>query len=130
MEMISTDKAPAAIGPYSQAIKSNGIIYTSGQIALTPSGELVDRDIKRQTKQVLTNLKNVLEESDSSLDNVIKTTIFLENIEDFGIVNVIYAEYFGDHKPARSTVAVRTLPKNVLVEIEAIAVENPIIGMK
>jgi len=130
MEMISTDKAPAAIGPYSQAIKSNGIIYTSGQIALTPSGELVDRDIKRQTKQVLTNLKNVLEESDSSLDNVIKTTIFLENIEDFGIVNVIYAEYFGDHKPARSTVAVRTLPKNVLVEIEAIAVENPIMGMK
>lgn len=130
MEMISTDKAPAAIGPYSQAIKSNGIIYTSGQIALTPSGELVDRDIKRQTKQVLTNLKNVLEESDSSLDNVIKTTIFLENIEDFGIVNVIYAQYFGDHKPARSTVAVRTLPKNVLVEIEAIAVENPIMGMK
>ena len=130
MEMISTDKAPAAIGPYSQAIKTNGMIYTSGQIALTPSGELVDRDIKRQTKQVLTNLKNVLEESDSSLDNVIKTTIFLENIEDFGIVNVIYAEYFGDHKPARSTVAVKTLPKNVLVEIEAIAVENPIIGMK
>jgi len=130
MEMISTDKAPAAIGPYSQAIKTNGMIYTSGQIALTPSGELVDRDIKRQTKQVLTNLKNLLEESDSGLDKVVKTTIFLEDMADFGIVNVIYAEYFGDHKPARSTVAVRTLPKNVLVEIEAIAVENPIMGMK
>lgn len=125
MEMINTDKAPAAIGPYSQAIKFNGLIYTSGQIALTPSGELVDRDIKRQTRQVLTNLKNVLEAGDSGLEKVIKTTIFLENIEDFGIVNVIYAEYFGDHKPARSTVAVKTLPKNVLVEIEAIAVEIP-----
>ncbi len=130
MEMINTDKAPAAIGPYSQAIKTNGMIYTSGQIALTPSGELVDRDIKRQTRQVLTNLKNLLEESDSGLDKVVKTTIYLENIEDFGIVNVIYAEYFGDHKPARSTVAVRTLPKNVLVEIDAIAVEAPIMGMK
>jgi len=125
MEMINTDRAPAAIGPYSQAIKTNGIIYTSGQIPLTPSGELIDRDIKRQTRQVLTNLKNLLEDSDSGLEKVIKTTIFLENIEDFGIVNVIYAEYFGDHKPARSTVAVKTLPKNVLVEIEAIALEIP-----
>ena len=125
MRIISTNKAPAAIGPYSQAIKTNGMIYTSGQIPLTPNGELIDRDIKRQTKQVLTNLKNLLEESDSGLDQVVKTTIFLENIEDFGIVNVIYAEYFGDHKPARSTVAVKTLPKNVLIEIEAIALEIP-----
>lgn len=125
MEMINTNRAPAAIGPYSQAIKTNGIIYTSGQIALTPSGELVDRDIKRQTRQVLTNLKNLLEDSDSGLEYVVKTTIFLENIEDFGIVNVLYAEFFGDHKPARSTVAVKTLPKNVLVEIEAIALEIP-----
>ena len=125
MEIISTDTAPAAIGPYSQAIKTNGMIYTSGQIPLTPSGELVDRDIKRQTRQVLTNLKNLLEESDSGLDYVVKTTIYLENIEDFGIVNVLYAEYFGDHKPARSTVAVKTLPKNVLVEIDAIALEIP-----
>ncbi len=125
MEIISTDRAPAAIGPYAQAIKTNGIIYTSGQIALTPSGELIDRDIKRQTRQVLTNLQNLLEDSDSGLDKVIKTTIFLENMEDFGVVNVIYAEYFGDHTPARSTVAVKTLPKNVLVEIEAIALEIP-----
>ena len=125
MRIISTNKAPAAIGPYSQAIKTNGMIYTSGQIPLTPDGELIDRDIKRQTKQVLTNLKNLLEESDSGLDQIVKTTIFLENIEDFGIVNVIYAEYFGDHKPARSTVAVKTLPKNVLIEIEAIALEIP-----
>ena len=125
MEIISTDRAPAAIGPYSQAVKTNGMIYTSGQIALTPSGELIDRDIKRQTRQVLTNLKNLLEDSDSGLEKVVKTTIFLENMEDFGVVNVIYAEYFGDHKPARSTVAVKTLPKNVLVEIEAIALEIP-----
>jgi len=125
VEIISTDRAPAAIGPYSQAIKTNGIIYTSGQIALTPAGELIDRDIKRQTRQVLTNLQNLLEDSDSGLDKVIKTTIFLENMDDFGVVNVIYAEYFGDHAPARSTVAVKTLPKNVLVEIEAIALEIP-----
>ncbi len=125
MEIINTEKAPAAIGPYSQAIKTNGMIYTSGQIPLTPSGELVDRDIKRQTRQVLTNLKNLLEDSDSGLEYVVKTTIYLENIEDFGIVNVLYAEYFGDHKPARSTVAVKTLPKNVLVEIDAIALEIP-----
>jgi len=125
MEIISTDRAPAAIGPYSQAIKTNGMIYTSGQIPLSPSGELIDRDIKRQTRQVLTNLKNLLEDSDSGLEYVVKTTIFLENIEDFGIVNVLYAEYFEDHKPARSTVAVKTLPKNVLIEIEAIALEIP-----
>ncbi|WP_419769310.1 MAG: RidA family protein [Candidatus Marinarcus sp.] len=121
MEIIQTEKAPAAIGPYSQAIKVNGMIYTSGQIAITPSGELVDRDIKRQTRQVLTNLKNILEESGSSLEQAVKVTIYLENMEDFGVVNVIYAEFFGDHKPARSTVAVKTLPKNVLVEMDIIA---------
>lgn len=121
MEIISTENAPAAIGPYSQAIKANGLIYTSGQIALTPEGELIQRDIKLQTRQVLTNLRNVLEAAESSLNNVIKVTIYLENMEDFGIVNVIYAEFFGDHKPVRSTVAVKTLPKNVLVEMDAIA---------
>ena len=121
MELINTENAPEAIGPYSQAVIANGLIYTSGQIPLTPAGELIERDIKKQTKQVLTNLKNVLESVESGLDRVIKTTIYLENMEDFGIVNVIYAEYFGDHKPARSTVAVRTLPKNVLVEIDVIA---------
>jgi 2-iminobutanoate/2-iminopropanoate deaminase len=121
MEIVNTEKAPEAIGPYSQAVIANGLIYTSGQIALTPSGELIERDIKKQTRQVLTNLKNVLESVESGLDRVIKTTIYLENMEDFGIVNVIYAEYFGDHKPVRSTVAVKTLPKNVLVEIDCIA---------
>ncbi|MCJ8327478.1 MAG: RidA family protein [Campylobacterales bacterium] len=121
MEIISTTNAPAAIGPYSQAIKANGLVYTSGQIALTPTGDLVEREIKLQTRQVLTNLRNVLEAAESSLDNVIKVTIYLENMEDFGIVNVIYAEFFGDHKPVRSTVAVKTLPKNVLVEMDAIA---------
>ncbi|RXJ54623.1 RidA family protein [Candidatus Marinarcus aquaticus] len=121
MEIISTQNAPAAIGPYSQAIKLNNLIFTSGQIPLTPSGELVDRDIKRQTRQVLTNLQNVLEEAGSSLNDVIKVTIFLEDMNDFGVVNVIYAEYFGEHKPARSTVAVKTLPKNVLVEMDVIA---------
>lgn len=124
MELVNTKTAPEAIGPYSQAVIANGLIYTSGQIALTPSGELIERDIKKQTRQVLTNLKNVLESVESDLNNVIKTTIYLENMEDFGIVNVIYAEYFGDHKPARSTIAVKTLPKNVLVEIECIATVN------
>lgn len=121
MEIIETTSAPAAIGPYSQAIKVNGMIFTSGQIAITPSGELVDRDIKRQTRQVLTNLQNILAEAGSTLNDVIKVTIFLEDMSDFGIVNVIYAEYFGDHKPARSTVAVKTLPKNVMVEMDVIA---------
>lgn len=121
MEMINTTNAPAAIGPYSQAIKANGLVYTSGQIPLTPEGELVERDIKKQTRQVLDNLKNVLEAAESSFDNVIKVTIFLENMDDFGIVNVIYAEYFGEHKPVRSTVAVKTLPKNVMVEMDVIA---------
>lgn len=121
MEFIHSDNVPAAIGPYSQAIKANGLIYTSGQIALTAEGELVERDIKKQTRQVLSNLKNLLEDSQSSMDRVIKVTIFLENMDDFGIVNVLYAEAFGDHKPVRSTVAVRTLPKNVLVEMDIIA---------
>lgn len=121
MEIIQTPNAPAAIGPYSQAIKSNGLIFTSGQIAITPNGELIDRDIKRQTRQVLTNLENILAEAGSSLNDVIKVTIFLEDMNDFGVVNVIYAEYFGEHKPARSTVAVKTLPKNVMVEMDVIA---------
>ncbi|MFA6789277.1 MAG: RidA family protein [Arcobacteraceae bacterium] len=122
MEIIKTENAPAAIGPYSQAIKANGMVFTSGQIALTPSGELVENDIKKQTRQVLTNLQHVLEEAGCTLSDVVKVTIYLEDMHDFGVVNVIYAEYFGEHKPARSTVAVKTLPKNVLVEIDVIAV--------
>ncbi len=121
MEYIHTDKAPKAIGPYSQAIKIGDFIFTSGQIALTPDGVMREGDIEVQTTQVLTNLKNVLEEAGSSLDKVIKTTIFLANMDDFAKVNEIYAKFFDSHKPARSTVAVKTLPKNALIEIEAIA---------
>lgn len=122
MKIIETKKAPAAIGPYSQAMKVNGMVYTSGQIALTPAGELIENNVEKQTRQVLTNLSNVLEEAGSSLNKVVKTTIFLDSMDDFLKVNEIYAEFFGEHKPARSTVAVQTLPKNVLVEIEAIAI--------
>jgi len=119
--MIATKEAPEAIGPYSQAIVANGLVYTSGQIALMPDGTMETRGIAYQTKQVLKNLYYVLKEADSSFSNVIKTTIYLANMDDFAAVNEIYAHYFGDHKPARSTVAVRTLPKNALIEIECIA---------
>ena len=120
LEIIATQNAPQAIGPYSQAIKANGVIYTSGQIGLNPQGSLTE-GIEAQTRQVLTNLSEVLKTGNSSLDKVVKTTIFLSNMEDFGIVNTIYAEFFGEHKPARSTVAVKTLPKDALVEIECVA---------
>ncbi|MCI7765640.1 MULTISPECIES: RidA family protein [Helicobacter] len=123
LEITATKKAPQAIGPYSQAISTNGMVYTSGQIGLTSSGELV-QGIEAQTRQVLENLSEVLKASNSSLKQVIKTTIFLSDMEYFGIVNGIYAEFFGDHKPARSTVAVKTLPKDALVEIECIALQN------
>lgn len=122
MQYIQTDKAPQAIGPYSQAISVNGMVYTSGQIALTPSGEMLESDISLQTHQVLKNLSAVLKEAGSSLEKVIKTTIFLDSMDDFVVVNEIYAHYFQSHKPARATVAVKTLPKNALVEIDAIAV--------
>jgi 2-iminobutanoate/2-iminopropanoate deaminase len=121
MEFLNTKNAPSAIGPYSQAVKVNGLLYTSGQIALTPEGKMISNDIKKQTRQVLANLKAILDDNESSTNNVIKVNIFLENMDDFGIVNVLYAEFFGDHKPVRSTVAVQTLPKNALVEIDLIA---------
>ncbi len=124
MNYISTDKAPAAIGPYSQAVNIGDIIYTSGQIPLNAYGALVEGDIATQTKQVLTNLSEVLKEGGSSLDKVIKTTIFLSNMEDFADVNKVYAEFFRTHKPARSTVAVKTLPLKVGIEIEAIAIKG------
>lgn len=121
MKYVQTNKAPAAIGPYSQAVVANGMVFTSGQIALTPEGEMCEHDVVVQTKQVLKNLSAVLEEAGSSLQDVLKTTIFLDSMDDFATVNAIYAEAFGDHKPARSTVAVKTLPKNALVEIDAVA---------
>ena len=122
MNFVQTDKAPSAIGPYSQAVIINGMVYTSGQIALTSEGEFLNLDIEVQTRQVLTNLSEVLKSAGSSLDKVVKTTIFLQNMSDFESVNKIYAEFFKEHKPARSTVAVQKLPKNALVEIEAIAI--------
>ena len=120
LEIIATQNAPQAIGPYSQAIKANGVIYTSGQIGLNPQGILVE-GIEAQTRQVLNNLSEILKAGGSSLQQVFKTTIFLSNMEDFALVNAIYAEFFGEHKPARSTVAVKTLPKDALVEIECVA---------
>jgi len=123
MKFTQTQKAPSAIGPYSQATVLNGMVYTSGQIALLADGsdELLSQDVTIQTQQVLKNLQAVLEESGSSLQDVIKTTIFLSDMSDFVTVNEIYEKAFGSHKPARSTVAVKTLPKNALVEIDAIA---------
>ena len=123
MKFIQTQKAPSAIGPYSQATVVNGMVYTSGQIALLPNGsdELLSADVATQTKQVLSNLREVLEAADSSLDYVIKTTIFIADMDDFVTINEIYESFFQEHKPARSTVAVKTLPKNALVEIDAVA---------
>lgn len=121
MKIISTPNAPAAIGPYSQAMVVGDMIYTSGQIALKRDGSFVDGDITVQTIQVLENLKFVLESENSSLKKVVKTTVFLSDMDNFAKLNEVYARYFGNHKPARSTVAVKTLPKNALVEIECIA---------
>jgi 2-iminobutanoate/2-iminopropanoate deaminase len=120
-KVISTKNAPQAIGPYSQAVVVDGILYSSGQIGLKPDGELIGDDVSSQTKQVLENLKAVLAEAGATLNDVIKTTIFLDNMDDFGVVNGIYEEYFGSNRPARSTVAVKTLPKNVKIEIDCIA---------
>ena len=121
MKVIKTLEAPAAIGPYSQAIKANGFLFVSGQIPLTPNGELAGDDIKAQTKQVLKNLKAILKEADLSLKDTVKTTIFLKSMDDFSIVNEIYAQAFKEHKPARSTIEISKLPKDVLIEIELIA---------
>ncbi len=121
MKVVSTQEAPQAIGPYSQAIIANGMVFTSGQIALSPQGEIVCDDVEGQTKQVLTNLSAVLKEAGSSLEKVVKTTIFLSSMDDFKAVNEVYATFFKEHKPARSTVAVKTLPLNVKVEIDCIA---------
>ena len=121
MKKISTEKAPQAIGPYSQAIVTGNLLFTSGQIPINPeSGNVEATDIKGQTEQICKNLKAVLEEAGSSFEKVIKTTCFLQNMEDFAEFNEVYASYFTS-KPARSCVAVKALPKNVLAEIELIA---------
>lgn len=122
MKYVATTNAPAAIGPYSQGVILNGLFYSSGQIPLTPDGQLVEGSIEEQTHQVFANLKAVLEEAGSSLSQVVKATVFIKDMNDFAKLNDIYASYFGDHKPARSTVEVARLPKDVKVEIEVIAV--------
>lgn len=121
-EIISTTKAPAAIGPYSQAVKLGNMIYTSGMIPLVPETmQIVEGGVQEQAKQVLDNLKALLESAGSSLDKVVKTTVFIKDMNDFPKINEIYAAYFVSQQPARSTVEVARLPKDVLVEIEAIA---------
>lgn len=121
MQVVSTKNAPQAIGPYSQAIKTDAMVYTSGQVALRADGSFNDGDIVVQTTQVFENLTAVLNEAGSGLDKVVKTTVFLSDMDNFAAMNEVYAKFFGEHKPARSTVAVKTLPKNALVEIECIA---------
>lgn len=121
MKVVSTNKAPAAIGPYSQGIVVNNLLFTSGQIPLTPEGKIVSTDVVEQTHQVFRNLQAILEEAGTSFDHVIKSTVFIKNMDDFQTINEVYAQYFSTHKPARSCVEVARLPKDVLVEIELIA---------
>lgn len=118
---VSTAGAPAAIGPYSQAMKLGNLLFTSGQIPLMPGGDLVQGGIEEQTHQVFANLKAVLAEAGAGFGDVVKATVFIKDMNQFAALNGIYAFYFGDHKPARSTVEVARLPKDVLVEIELIA---------
>ena len=119
---VQTDNAPKAIGPYEQAIKANGFIYTAGQIPIDPkTGNFVEGGITAQTRQVLENLKAVLEAGGSSLDRVVKATVFLKNMADFAAMNDVYAQYLGGAKPARSTVAVAELPRGALIEIDLVA---------
>src|SRR5512143_3680060 len=128
-KIVSTEKAPKAIGPYTQAILVENLVYTAGQLGLDPATmELVEGDIEAQTRQVLTNLRHVLETADSGLNFVVKTTVFLQDMGDFAKMNATYAEFFPENPPARSTVQVAGLPKGALVEIECVALLNPIHG--
>ena len=125
-KIVSTDKAPKAIGPYSQAIRTQDLVFTAGQLGLDPvTMELVPNGVEAQTRQALTNLKHVLEIADSGLNYVVKTTVFLQDMSDFAKMNAVYAEFFPDNPPARSTVQVAALPKGGLVEIECIALLSP-----
>ncbi len=122
MRFVSTDNAPKAIGPYSQGVIANGFLYTAGQVALIPATmEMVTGDVTAQTEQVMKNLNAILAEAGTSFARVVKTTVFLASMDDFAAMNAVYAKHFGDHRPARSTVAVKTLPKNALVEIDVVA---------
>lgn len=121
MKTIHTNLAPAAIGPYSQGILVNNLFYSSGQIPLNADGTMVTGDVEEQTKQVFQNLQAVLQAAGASLETVVKTTVFIANMDDFAAVNEIYGEYFSTHKPARSCVEVSKLPKDALIEIEVVA---------
>jgi 2-iminobutanoate/2-iminopropanoate deaminase len=121
MRVVSTNQAPAAIGPYSQGIIVNNLFYSSGQIPLTAEGTMIEGDVAAQTHQVFQNLQGVLEEAGASLETVVKATVFIKDMNDFGAINEVYGEYFHTHKPARSCVEVARLPKDALVEIEVIA---------
>jgi len=125
MRTIATPDAPRAIGPYSQAMLTGGLVYTAGQIALDPvSMELVQGDVAEQTERVMQNLRAILEAAGSGMSSVIKTTVYLIDMGDFAAMNEVYARHFGDHRPARSTVAVAALPKGARVEIDAIAIRD------
>ncbi|MTH55256.1 RidA family protein [Bacillus mangrovi] len=121
MKIVETADAPAAIGPYSQALLVNNLVFTSGQIPLKPDGEMVQGGVREQTHQVFANLEAVLKEAGSSLDQVIKATVFIKDMNSFAEINEIYSEYFHTHKPARSCVEAARLPKDALIEIECIA---------
>lgn len=120
--IIQTENAPAAVGPYSQATVANGFVFTAGQIALDPQTmQMIVGDVQAQTRQALTNLQAVLEAAGTSLDNVVKTTVFLNDMNDFGAMNAVYETFFGENPPARSAVQAAALPLNALVEVEAVA---------
>lgn len=121
MKKIHTEEAPAAIGPYSQGIVIDKLFFSSGQIPLTKEGVMIDGDVKEQTHQVFQNLQAVLKEAGSSLDQVVKATVFIKDMNEFAYINEVYGQYFNDHKPARSCVEVARLPKDAKVEIEVIA---------
>ena len=124
-EIIKTQKVPLAIGPYSQAIRAGNLLFLSGQISINPeTNEFIDGDIEIQTEQVLKNIKAILEAGNSSLEDVVKVTIYLRNMEDFALVNKIYSKYFEKSLPARATLEVSNLPKNAKVEIDAIAIKK------
>jgi len=122
IQIVHTKKAPVAVGPYSQAVSANGFLFTAGQIPIDPTtGKVTQGDIKVQTRQVMENLKAVVEAGGSSFANVVKTTVFMKDMNEFAAMNEVYGEYFKEHPPARSTVEVARLPKDVRIEIEAVA---------
>lgn len=121
MRVVSTKEAPAAIGPYSQGIVVNNLFYSSGQIPLMPDGSMIEGDVVEQTHQVFRNLQAVLSEAGATFETVVKATVFIKDMNDFGAINEVYGEYFSNHKPARSCVEVARLPKDAQVEIEVIA---------